>query len=253
MCNISRFGRVTVVAFTAILPLNSSAAGPDAVRKSASVRNTQQAPSPRRSSDRSQTIDLRRIEFQPVDVDVAVQSIGGEDAVRVTKKADAPGVDRPTFARLKGVELRNGTIELKVRSHDAGAGARGFIGVAFRIDPDNSRFECLYLRPGNARVDDQVRRNHTLQYYAYPDFPFAKLRQESPGKYESYADMALDEWIEVKLLIDNAQARLFIGGAMQPALVVTDLKLGGDVSGGVALWVDLGTEGYFADVKVTPR
>jgi hypothetical protein len=32
---------------------------------------------------------------------------------------------------------------------------------------------------------------------------------------------------------------------------VNDLKLGDNVSGAIGLWVDIGTEGYFKDIKIT--
>jgi hypothetical protein len=63
--------------------------------------------------------------------------------------------------------------------------ARGFIGVAFRINNSNAKYECIYLRPVNASVNDQVRRNHSIQYYSYPDYKFDRFRKESPEKYES--------------------------------------------------------------------
>jgi hypothetical protein len=31
---------------------------------------------------------------------------------------------------------------------------------------------------------------------------------------------------------------------------VNDLKHGADISGGIGLWVDVGTEGYFTDLRV---
>jgi hypothetical protein len=33
-------------------------------------------------------------------------------------------------------------------------------------------------------------------------------------------------------------------------LIVNDLKHGADLSGAIGLWVEVGTEGYFADLKV---
>jgi hypothetical protein len=42
---------------------------------------------------------------------------------------------------------------------DAPAYARGFVGLAFRIDAAG-RFENIYLRPTNSTAADQVRRNH---------------------------------------------------------------------------------------------
>jgi hypothetical protein len=45
-------------------------------------------------------------------------------------------------------------------------------------------------------------------------------------------------------------ARLFVHGAAEPCLIVNDMKLG-DTEGAVALWVGPGTEGYFANLKIT--
>jgi len=128
--------------------------------------------------------------------------------------------------------------------------ARGFIGVAFRINDSNTKYESFYIRPTNARAEDQVRRNHSVQYYSYPDYEFDRLRKESPERYESYADMELNKWIALRIEVKDAQAKLFIGNSQQAALVVNDLKLGAAVSGSIGLWVDIGTEGYFKDLKV---
>ena len=73
---------------------------------------------------------------------------------------------------------------------DAPSYARGFIGLTFRIDKKGN-FESIYLRPSNSVADDQVRRNHSVQYVAYPDYRFDRLRRESPEKYESYAELDL--------------------------------------------------------------
>jgi hypothetical protein len=42
--------------------------------------------------------------------------------------------------------------------------ARGFAGIAFRVQPDLRTYDAFYLRPTNGRADDQVRRNHAAQY-----------------------------------------------------------------------------------------
>jgi len=195
-------------------------------------------------------------DFQQISVSVCTEKVMGIDAIRVTKDMAVKAFDEPTFARITGAAFKDGTIEVRVFSRllkDAPDFARGFIGIAFRINDDNSKFECIYVRPANARVDDQVRRNHSIQYFAYPDFKFERLRKESPEKYESYADMGLNEWIDLTIDVKGTQAKLYVNGHKQPALVVNDLKLGPDTSGSVGLWVDVGTEGYFANLKITPR
>ena len=198
--------------------------------------------------------ELGRGNLEPISVSVRrAETLSGEDVVCVVKDPSVKEFDEPTFARLKGVTFKDGTIKARVLSRlakDAPDFARGFIGIAFRINNDNSRFECIYVRPGNARVDDQVRRNHSIQYFAYPDFKFQRLRKESPEKYESYADMGLNEWIDLKIVVKGPEAKLYVNSAAQPALVVKDLKLGDDVVGGIGLFVDVGTEGIFSDVEI---
>lgn len=122
--------------------------------------------------------------------------------------------------------------------------------MAFRTRAGAAEYEYIYLRPDNGRVDDQVRRNHSTQYAAFPAFTFARLRKESPERYESYVDLETGAWTRMRIEVAGRTARLFVHGAPQPALVVTDLKLGTE-GGGVALWIGPGTEGFFANLQVT--
>ena len=194
--------------------------------------------------------------FQPVQASMSTSVVAGREALRVVKDTAVKGVDEPTFVRVKGVNFHDGTIEVKVLSRllkGAPEFARGFIGIAFRIDKDNSKYESIYIRPTNGRAEDQVRRNHSIQYYSYPDYKFDALRKQAPEKYESYADMALDQWITLRVEVKGASAKLFIDANPQPSLVVSDLKRGPDATGGIALWVEVGTEGFFSDVKITKK
>jgi hypothetical protein len=150
--------------------------------------------------------------------------------------------------------FHNGTIEADVAAvlaHDAPAFARGFIGLGFRIDP-NLAFESIYLRPANSRVDDQVRRNHSIQYFSHPDYDFARLRTEAPEKYEAYTDVALGEWVHMRVEVQNQVATLYVNRGKQPSLVVTDLKLGPDHRGGVGFWIETGTVGHFRNLQISP-
>ena len=60
--------------------------------------------------------------------------------------------------------------------------------MGFRVAADASKYYGIYLRPTNARADDQVRRNHSTQYISFPDYLWLRLRTETPGKYEYYVD-----------------------------------------------------------------
>ena len=192
----------------------------------------------------AQTVDQltpHRVKLEPADY-------LGKRAVRIVE--DGEVANGEAYAVLKNVVFKNGTIDVELAGRptaSASAAARGFVGIAFRLK--DGRFEYIYLRPTNGRVDDQVRRNHSTQYSSFPDFDYARLRKESPEKYESYVDLEPGAWTRCRITVQGTTARLFVHGAEQPALVVTDLKLG-DVSGAVALWIGPGTEGYFTGLSI---
>ena len=202
----------------------------------------------------SQTIKFEKNRFEPVNVTMATEELTGKETVKVIKDSSVKEFDEPTFVKIKGTDFKNGTIEVNVLSRllkDAPDFARGFIGIAFRINDNNSKFECIYLRPTNGRADNQLRRNRSTQYFSFPDFKFERLRKEFLGEYESYADMGLNEWIKIKIEVKGKQAKLFLNDNKQPTLIVNDLKHADNGSGTVGMWVDIGTEGFFSDLKIT--
>jgi hypothetical protein len=200
----------------------------------------------------SQAIKLDQSRLEASHVSISIKKLMGKEAVQVIKDSTMKEADGPTFAWIKEIDFSNGTIEVSVLSRllkNAPASARGFIGVAFRINDTNSQFECIYIRPTNGRADDQLRRNHSIQYFSFPDYKFDRLRKDSPGVYESYADMGLNEWIKLKIEVQGKQAKLFINESKQPSLIVNDLKHDNS-SGAVGLYVDNGTEGFFTDLRI---
>lgn len=204
----------------------------------------------------SQTIAFDKSNLEPTQVYMSIEKMNDKKVVKVIMDSALKGADLPTFVKVKSIDFKDGTIEVKVLSRllkTAPASARGFIGVAFHIDSLNSGFEGIYLRPTNGRAEDQLRRNHSIQYFSYPGYDFDKLRKEAEGVYESYADMGLNEWITMRIEVKGKQAKLFLNGNKQPSLIVNDLKLGGNISGAIGLWVDVGTEGYFKDIKITKQ
>lgn len=166
-----------------------------------------------------------------------------------------PGTANATsYAVVKDATFKDGTIEVDLAGKPkAGAtgDARGFIGIAFRLQ-ENGSYEYIYLRPTNGRADDQLRRNHSTQYASYPDFEWARLRKEDPGRYESYVDLEPGVWTKYKIEVEGNKARLYVNGAQQPCLIVNDLKLTPQ-QGGVALWIEPSSEGYFANLKIRAK
>jgi len=185
-------------------------------------------------------------------VSIATTDFKGRSAIQVL--ATPGSVNASSYAVLKDVSFRDGTIAVDVAGQPAAgadAGARGFIGIAFRLQSDGS-YEYVYLRPTNGRADDQARRNHSTQYSSYPSFDFARSRQEAPGKYESYVDLQPGIWTQFRIEVEGRKARLYVHEAEQPCLIVNDLKLE-PRDGGVAFWVGPGTEGYFSNLKISAK
>ncbi len=184
---------------------------------------------------------------------MSLERFQDKEVVKVIKDSTVKEADEPTFVRIKDIDFKDGIIEVNVLSRllpNASPSDRGFIGIAFRINENNSKFECIYIRPTNGRAQEQVRRNHSIQYFSFPDFKFPRLRKETPEMYESYADMGLNEWIKIQIVVNGKQAKLFLNDSKQPSLIVNDLKHGEVSAGALGLFVDVGTEGYFRDLKI---
>lgn len=202
----------------------------------------------------SQKIKLSDKTLRPVGVYLSESKVKSSKTIRVVKDSTIVLDDEPTYAKINNLEFLQGVIKVKVLSKilkNAPSHARGFIGIAFHINEDNSKFEAIYIRPANAMVEDQLRRNRSTQYFAYPDFKFTDSRKTSPGVYESYEDMELNKWIAIKIVVKGQQAKLYLDDRKEPSLIVNDLKLGPDAKGGIGLFVDIGTEGFFKDLVIS--
>jgi len=153
----------------------------------------------------------------------------------------------PGTVFVTDLSFQNGTIEADligpIEPDD-----RTFVGIAFRIDPTNTKqHELIYFRPFNSGTE---RHQHTVQYVATNtiyDWPY--LREKFPGVYEGGADIANNVWFHARLEIDGATVQVFVNEGKTPVLVVKDLKLG-DHSGMIGFW---GYPGAFANLKVSPR
>jgi hypothetical protein len=201
---------------------------------------------------------------------VAAQRITfkGHPAVRLTVSPEitrrpeyiAGQLEPEAFAWITGPPFSNGVIEAEIAGTPvAGAypGARGFVGIAFRLQPDQSpnqpqAYDAFYLRPTNGRAEDQERRNRAVQYISHPEWTWQRLRRETPAKYESYVDLVPDTWTKIRIEVRGAQAKLYVHDLPQPVLIVNDLKSGSTASGAVALWIGPGTVAHFRNLLVRP-
>lgn len=187
----------------------------------------------------------------PLDVKFIEKEYLGKKSLEVF---DAGSSSDVKILQLNNTSFKNGIIEVSLAGstmESASQTARGFVGIAFRINDDNSKYECIYLRPTNGRANDQVRRNHSVQYISYPDYPWERLRKEFPEKYESYVDLEPGVWTKVKIVVEGDKAKLYVHDSAQPCLIVNDLKMGPNAEGAIGLWVGPGTVAHFADLYVT--
>jgi len=190
----------------------------------------------------------------------------GKRGLRVTISAEAkqrlrdlPIAEQARVEQLAVIEnsaFTSGVIEAEIAgapAPDAPEGARGFVGIAFRVQPDLQTYDAFYLRPTNGRADDQLRRNHSVQYVSHPQWTWERLRTETPGRYESYADLEPGKWTRIRIEVQGERARLYVNGQSQPSLIVNDLKSGATGKGAIALWSNPGTIAHFRDLRVSPN
>lgn len=214
----------------------------------------------------AQQLQLRNKEFELHNVTGEVVRFQGKKVLRIERDLNAipfdstrveATVDEPHYARLMDLDdFENGTIEVKMYSQlqDPApySGIAGFIGVFFRVKKDDSAFESIYVRPKVGKSDNQRHRNHAVQYFSYPHYKFDTLRKIAPFRYEGSAPVALNEWITMRIEVDGETAEMFINDMRYSSFIV-DKMLGTSKKGYVGLYVDIGTIGYFRDLKVTKK
>jgi hypothetical protein len=210
------------------------------------VRGTASAETPQSYPLESATgLRLRNVTAEPA-------TLEGKKGVRLTL---APGASPAgeQLAVIEKLEFSSGVIEAEIAgapAPGAAEGARGFVGIAFRLQPDDKAYDAFYLRPTNGRAEDQERRNHATQYISHPEWTWDRLRKETPSRYEAYVDLMPGSWTRVKIEVRGDRARLYVSGNEQPTLIVNGLKTGASAKGAVALWLGPGTIAHFRNLTV---
>ena len=191
--------------------------------------------------------------FIAVHTDLREAVVDGARALRVTKAEKMMQFDENTIVKARDCRFHDGIIRVKMLSRllpDAPDFARGFIGIVFRVNAENSALESFYIRPTNAMAEDPVRRAHGCQYFSYPGYTFAYFREFGIEGYEAPMDCGLDAWTELKAVVRGERAAFYLNGAEEPVLVVNDLKHGADAAGSVGFFSEIGTEAFFRDLEI---
>jgi hypothetical protein len=141
-------------------------------------------------------------------------------------------------ALVRDAAFGDGTIEFDVAFH----GHASFAGLAFRAASDDD-YELIYLRPHRSRLPD------ALQYT--PIFGGSEAWQLYSGDgYTAAAELPLNRWVHVKVVVSGYAARVFVDGAAEAQLNVKALKRPW-TRGRVGLWSRLGGAA-FSNFVVSP-
>jgi hypothetical protein len=119
-------------------------------------------------------------------------------------------------AFLKDAEFEDGVIECDVAMK---AGVRSYPGVLFRIG-SAEEYERVYLRPHRSPLYDDA-----VQYVAAFHGLDSWQLYNGPG-FSARAVIPTERWVRVKIEVLGTQARVYLDGAAQPALVVGGLARG---------------------------
>lgn len=163
-------------------------------------------------------------------------------------------VDQPTMARLP-LEFTTGQISVDIHSQltpDAPDYARGFAGIAFHVTRELDRFESVYLRPTNGTLTNPgpPRNTRGIQYFAYPDWPFDRLREEYPaGTYEAAAPIAPGRWSRLSV---DVTADSITASVDNTEVLHVQTPLAPPSPGAIGLFVDIGTDAHFANLIIIP-
>lgn len=150
---------------------------------------------------------------------------------------------------IDGTDFAQGTIEIDIRGRDVLQ--RSFVGIAFHGKDDNT-YEAVYLRPFNFRSTDPVRHDHAVQYISLPDYDWPRLRKEFAEEFENPVDASIapTDFVPVRVVVNAKTIQIFVGNVKTPTLEVR--KLGTLEGGRIGLWAGNGSDGDYANLRITP-
>jgi hypothetical protein len=203
------------------------------------------------SSAREKTIapDLSQVNdgktWSVINAEPETARVDGKSVVQLKPKGGSiQGKSNTGLALVEGLEFAEGSFEVDLKGN--GKMQTSFLGIAFNIE-DEKAFEAVYFRPFNFMREGF--RGHAVQYIAWPDNTWDKLRREKPGVYEAAVNPAPDpaEWFHARIEVTKKKVSVFVNDAKKPCLVVD--RLTSREKGKVGLFVD-SQEGAFGNLKI---
>ena len=157
--------------------------------------------------------------------------------------------DKPSdgLAIIKNINFDGGTIAIDIKGEDVQG--KSFVGVAFNIVND-STYEAVYFRPFNFRSNEQIRREHSVQYIYHPKNSWRYLRTNFEGQYEAEFPRQPhpDDWFSVQIKVDSKNVYVYDTETNTELLIVE--RLATQTSDKLGLWTGFNSKGAFKNLKI---
>jgi hypothetical protein len=178
-----------------------------------------------------------------IDTDASVEG----RAVRLTPHGDPAVGSHIGMALVQNLKFTEGRLEIDLRG--GGKQQASFLGLAFGVT-DATTFEAVYFRPFRFADADPGARSHAVQYVAWPEYTWEKLRKDKPGVYEAAIEPIPDPagWFHVRIDVTKHKVSVLVDGSRQHCLVVDRL---GHREGDIGLWVD-SMPAAFRNLRIYP-
>ncbi len=151
---------------------------------------------------------------------------------------------------LKDVSFDEGTVQIEMLGENNPG--KSFVGFAFNIQND-STYEVVYFRPFNFVAEEQLRKEHMVQYIFHPEFTWKKLRETRTGEFENEIvnPPDPDHWFTAKIEIGKSTVKVFVNNSNDATLEVT--RLAQIKSDKIGIWTGFNSSGSFRNLKIEPR
>ena len=148
---------------------------------------------------------------------------------------------------FEDLEFEKGIIEIDLLGENNPG--KSFIGVAFNIMNDQT-YEAIYFRPFNFVAEEQIRRDHMVQYIFHPEFTWRKLREERTGEFENEITTPPnpDDWFKAIIHVKDKIVEVYINDNPEPVLIVN--RLTSIKSNKMGVWTGYGSSGRFKNLII---
>ena len=148
---------------------------------------------------------------------------------------------------IKGVNFDVGTIEIELKGEDIQG--KSFVGIAFNVQND-STYEAVYFRPFNFQSEENIRREHSLQYIYHPKHTWRFLRTNHEGQYEAEFPRrpSPEDWFRIQVKIDSRNVHVY--DKVSDTKLLSVERLAEQSSDKIALWTGFNSKGAFRNLKI---